>query len=82
MTVHSLRDPNAVAKRGQEIYREKYQSEYETRYHGKFVVIDIATGEASVADSSEEAFEDARQKSPQGVFYLLRVGFPAAYRVG
>lgn len=76
-----LSNPKAIAERGEAIYREKYKAAYEAEHLGKFVAIDVASGDAYVGDSAEEVLEEARAKAPKGFFHLIRVGSPGAFRV-
>jgi len=76
-----LSNPKAIAERGEQIYREKYQSAYESKHPGKFVAIDTASEKTYIADSPREALESARHDAPKGTFHLVRVGAPGAFRV-
>jgi hypothetical protein len=76
-----LSNPKALAQRGEEIYNEKYRSDYEGRFAGKFVAIDVTSGAAYLADSPEDAVKKARANAPQGLFHLVRVGSAGAFRV-
>jgi len=78
----SLSDPKAVAEAGERIYAEKYREKYEKEHWGKFVAIDVLTSDAFLGDTAEQALEEAREKSPQGIFHLILVGSPGAFRVG
>lgn len=78
----SLSNPKAVAEAGERIYREKFQERFEAECLGKFVAIDVKTEEAYIGDSPEEALNEARQKAPTGIFHLIKVGSPGAFRVG
>ena len=73
-------DPKAMSKRGLEIYREKYQAEFEANQRSKFAAIDLQTGAASLGDHADEALEKARAANLHGMFHLVKVGFPAAFR--
>ena len=75
--VTSLEKRNALdftADRAIEIYERKYKEEFERRYKGQFVVIDVHSEEAYVHESSAGAYQEARKEAPLGLFYLLRVG--------
>ena len=74
--------PQLLADKGQALYKDKFQSEYEAKYPGKFVAIDTSSGEAFLADSPEQAFAAAQAKNPEGFFYLVKVGSPGVYRIG
>lgn len=77
----SLSDPKAIAETGEKIYREKYLAEFEEKYRGQFVAMDVLSGEAYRGDFPEEAVENGRKAAPHGLFHLIRVGSPAAFRV-
>lgn len=73
-------DPLAVAKKAESIYREKFQSEFEQKHFGKFVAIDVNSGDAFVADTPEDALEKAREAKPTGFFHVIKIGSEAVYR--
>jgi len=74
--------PQMIANKGEALYKNKFQSEYEAKYLGKFVAIDIASEEAFVADNPEDAIAAAQEKNPNGFFHLVKVGSPGVYRLG
>ncbi len=76
-----LSNPKAIAERGEQIYRDKYQSGYELEHPGQFVAIDITTEKPYIASSAKEALELAGADSPKGIFHLVRVGSAGAFRV-
>jgi hypothetical protein len=71
--------PSQIAALGQKIYEERYKAALEEKNQGKYVAINVRNAEASVGDTPEQALEEARTKSRDGLFHLLRVGFPSAY---
>jgi hypothetical protein len=71
-----------IAQRGEAIYQQRYQEELEKSSNGKFVAINVNTGEASIADTSDEAVRIALEKDPSGLFHLMRVGYQAAFEAG
>lgn len=71
-----------VARRGREIYERRLRSQVEPEHEGRFLVVDVESGEYALADDELEAFDRALEKKPDGVLYLLRVGHPAAHRIG
>ena len=74
--------PNEVAARGQEIYDRDIQPRLAPDDQGRFVVIDIETGEYEVDDSDLAATKRALAKRPEAILYGVRVGADAAYRIG
>lgn len=81
MVTMVISNPRDAAERGEKIYNDKYKSAFEAEHYGKYVAIDIATEEAHVADSPEDAIAIARQHNPRGVFHLVKVGSTGAFRV-
>jgi hypothetical protein len=71
-----------IAERGKAIYREKWEEKLIQTSIGKFVAINIRTGDADVADTSEEAILSAERRDPQGYFHLIRIGHKAAFAAG
>jgi len=74
-------NPKVIAKLGEDIYKQKYQADYEKTHHGKFVAINVRSSAATIGDSPETALEQAKASDPQGLFHLIRVGFPSAFQV-
>lgn len=74
--------PQEIADKGEALYKQRFQAEYEERHLGKYLAIDITSEEAFVADSPEQAIEAAQRKNPNGFFHLVKVGSPGVYRVG
>jgi len=74
--------PQEVVSRGEDIYRERIRSLVEAGNKGKFVVIDIETGDFEVDEDDLQATKRALAKRPDAVLYGLRVGYPTAYTLG
>ena len=68
-----------TAEIGKKIYDERYRAQYEPAYNGKFLAIDLDTGVAALGETSSDAMAAGKQAVPGGFFYLIRVGFPAAF---
>lgn len=75
-----------IVPRGEEIYERDVRPKLGPEHEGKFVVIDIETGDYEVSDDDGEAFGRAEEKHPEAVFFVLRVGHKGAlqpaYRIG
>ena len=79
--VLDISTPTKIAEAANRIYAEKFKEEYEKKYKGKYVAIDVRTGASYIGDSSDDASENARRKAPYGVFHLIRVGSRSAFKV-
>ena len=72
--------PQGIAERAKEIY-EGLDSATKARHSGEFVVIDVQGGGHYFSPFSARALQTARKKAPNGIFHLIRVGFPTAFKV-
>ena len=77
----TLSDPEATAKKGQEIYDRKYRAQYESELTGQFLAIDVNSEKAYVGANPEEAVSNGKKDSPTAVFHLVRIGSIGAFRV-
>lgn len=69
-------------RRGEDYYDRFLRDELEPEHKGKFVALDIETGEYEMDADEMAAIDRARARMPGKVFYILRVGYPAAHRLG
>lgn len=67
-----------ISQAGKQIYREKFQPKHEQADHGKFLAIDVRSGEGALGDTFSEALANARQSIQDGLYYLMRIGYPGA----
>jgi hypothetical protein len=74
--------PEEIESRGQRIYENQIRSLVEADNLGRFVVIDVESGEYEMADSDLQATKQALANRPRGVLYGVRVGYSAAYTLG
>ena len=80
-TIEALQ-PAEIAESAERIYQERYKEDYERSHSGEFVVIDITTGEAYLGSYPEDAMRLAEEAAPKGMHYLIKIGAPAAFRIG
>ena len=71
-----------VASRGEAIYRQQIRGKVEPKHKGKFLVIDIETGEYEMSPDDLIATKRLLTKHPSAVIYGLQIGSPTAYRIG
>jgi hypothetical protein len=74
--------PEEVEIRGEAIYERQIRRNVEAGNRGRFVVIDIETGEYQVDDDDLRATKRALAKRSDAVLYGLRIGYPTAYTLG
>lgn len=72
---------NDIVRRGQAIYSQQIGPRVEADNAGKFLVVDVDTGEYEMDADDLSALRRARGRKPDARLYLLRIGSPAAYRL-
>ena len=70
----------AIAAKAQQIYEENFKTEYEDKYPGHYVAVDITSEKAFPHETSAGALQNARDAEPHGLFYVLRVGVKDAFK--
>lgn len=70
------------AQRGQEIYEQVIRPILSTGDEGKFVAIDIESGNYEIDASDYTAVERLLKRLPDAQVWLMQVGQRAAHRVG
>ncbi|MBA3426228.1 MAG: hypothetical protein H0U04_17210 [Rubrobacter sp.] len=77
-------DKDEIARRGKELYERRVREEVEAggANEGRFLAIDVDSGDYEVGDDALGATAKLRRKKPDAVVYLMRVGRPTAFRLG
>src|SRR5215218_11241325 len=71
-----------LAESGQRLYDERLKSLLEPEHGGEFVAIDPDSERYFLGPTGLAALHAGRKELPDKLFYLLRIGHEAAYRVG
>jgi len=71
-----------VELRGEALYMEHIRDKVHPQHQGKFLVIDIETGEYEIDADDLVATKQLLANHPNAVIYGLRIGHLAAYRIG
>lgn len=66
---------------GWKIYNEKIKPLVEPKEKGKLLVIDVATGDYAINRDLIMAKDELKARRPQGVFYIMRVGYRAPFHI-
>lgn len=84
-TITSMKSPSpteARAQRGEAIYRQFLRDKLEPMHKGEFVAIEPDSGDYFLGKTSLEAILKARQKHPDKVFHVIRIGHPTVGKIG
>ncbi len=70
------------AQRGEALYYNNIRAHVEPQHNGKFVAIDIETGDYEVDEDDYTAGERLLLRNPDAQLWLMRAGHATAYRFG
>lgn len=76
------RNREEVARIGQEVFERRVKPQLKAEDDGKFVAIDIVTGEYEVDADDYTAVMRLHGRNPGAEVWLVRAGYPAAYKLG
>ena len=71
-----------VCDRGEKIYDERIKSLVEPQEIGKFIVIDIESGDYEISEDMLEASDSLQKRRPDSVQFGAMVGHESAYLIG
>lgn len=69
-----------IAKKGARIYLEKEESLVKL-YKGEFAAIHVQTSDYFLGETGSNAIEKAKEKYPNDVFYLVKIGYSATQQL-
>ncbi|MBW3625264.1 MAG: hypothetical protein KY468_17850 [Armatimonadetes bacterium] len=71
-----------IVRRGQALYDQRIRASVEPEHNGKLLILNVETGEYEMDADDLAASIRARERFPNAPLFTLRVGYPAAYRIG
>jgi hypothetical protein len=78
-TQHTIEE---IGRLGQEIYERDIRPKVMPQHKGKFLVLDIETGEYEIDEDDAAATERLLARMPEAVMYGVRIGYTSAYTLG
>ena len=75
-------EPRGVRLRAKDYYDRFLRDRLEPEHTGKFLALDVETGEYEMTADQMAAIDRARARMPDKIFYILRVGYRAANHIG
>jgi len=78
----TIQTPQEVVQRGLELYDQQIRSQVEAGNQGKFLVINTETGDYELDTDDVAAAKRAKSRFGDALLFSMRVGHPAAYRLG
>ena len=71
-----------IVDAGSRLYHERIRANVERMHAGKFLALDIDSGEYEIADSLLSASRRLRARLPDAAVFGVRIGYDTAIRVG
>ncbi len=68
-----------IARIANEIYRRDIRDKVMPQHKGKFLILDIESGDYEMDEDDLSAEEILRARRPDGVLFGLRIGYQTAY---
>ena len=77
-------DRDDLARRAKDLYERRIREQVEADgdNEGRFVAVDVESGDYEVDDDALGAGSGLRRRRPDASVYLMRVGRPTAFRLG
>jgi hypothetical protein len=82
MTTQRRYPKEEFGRRGDVIYEQKIRPHLKPRDKGKYVAIDIETGEYEISKNALTACHRLRARIPDAQIYGVKVGYPAVHIFG
>ena len=73
--------PDKIAEMGETIYNRKLRKRLERKDQGKFVVIDVESGNFVLSTSLIKALQEASKRYPGKIFHTIKIGSPGVFRM-
>ena len=71
-----------IGQRGQALYDQTIKAQVEEGNHGKFLILDVNSGDYEIDPEDLTASERLLARRPDAVLFGVRIGHRAAYRLG
>ncbi len=74
---HPRYSSEEIVERGKALYEQQIRERVEAENQGRFLVINVETGEFVIDDDHLTASDRAAERYPGAPFYTVRIGYPA-----
>ena len=76
------RQRSDLATRAHAIYDAELRHKLEPHEHGRYLALEVETGDYAIGDRFRDANEKLRERHPlPAMFYTFRIGYPAALKM-
>jgi len=78
----SRHTPDELARLGAQIFDQQVRPALQPADDGKFVAIDVETGDYEIDEDDYTAVARLRSRRPAADMWLMQAGYPTTYRMG
>jgi hypothetical protein len=71
-----------TVQRAEDLYKQRLRQQVETEHRGRYIAIDIETGEYEISDDYHAAAHAILSRKPEAAIGVLCIGYPAVGRIG
>lgn len=71
-----------TVQRAEELYQSQIRPQVEAEHRGRYIAIDIESGEYEVGDDYHAAARRILARKPEAAIGVLRIGYAAVGRIG
>ena len=71
-----------IVTRAKVLYTEKIGPKVEQANHGRYIAIDVDSGDYEIGDDRLQISARLKSRQPKAAMSVLRIGFPAVGRIG
>jgi hypothetical protein len=68
-----------IGRLGEEIYHRDIRAKVMPHQKGRFLIIDVESGDYEIDDDDLQAEKRLRARRPDGVLFGMRIGYTSAY---
>lgn len=79
---HLMFNNSEIAERANLLYEQQIRTRVEAQNKGRFLVLDVETGDYEIDDDHLKASDRAAAKRPNARLFAFRIGYPAVGRIG
>lgn len=71
-----------IAESGRRVYETRIRPLVEPGNKGRYVVIDVESGDYEIGEDVLSPLRTMRDRHPDGLMHVIRIGYPVAGRIG
>jgi hypothetical protein len=80
--IHERPSAAEIVRRGSAEYESRIRAVVEREHFGKYLVLDIETGDYEIDEDHLAASDRAAKKHPGALLFAMRIGYRAGGRIG